>query len=188
MKPFKNRLHLFMLMALAGLFCACETNRDEVMALSKNLILPSQTGKDVTMLYSDSAILKVKLQAPEMQIFERDVKEKITILPKGFFIIFYDALGKESSTMKADYGVRYETSRRMEAKYNVEVVTAKGEKLNTEHLVWDEKTKKISSNQFVKITTAKEIIMGNGLIANEDMSQYEIKEVTGTVKVDNKEL
>jgi LPS export ABC transporter protein LptC len=185
---FKNRLYLFVLVALAGIICSCETNRDEVLAIGKKLILPSQTGKEVTMLYSDSAILKVKLQAPEMQIFERDVKEKITILPKGFFIIFYDVLGKESSTLKADYGVRYETSRRMEAKYNVEVVTAKGEKLNTEHLIWDEKTKKISSDQFVKITTAKEIIMGNGLIANEDLSQYEIKEVTGTVKVDNKEL
>jgi len=177
-----------MLMALAVLICSCETDRDEVMAIGKKLIMPSQTGKDITMLYSDSAVLKVKLQAPEMQIFEKDVKEKITILPKGFFIIFYDAFGKESSTLKADYGVRYETSRRMEARHNVEVVTVKGEKLNTEHLIWDEKTKKINSDTAVKITTAKEIIMGNGLIANEDLSKYELKEMTGTVKVDSKEL
>jgi LPS export ABC transporter protein LptC len=188
MTPLKNIYFLFVLMAFSCFFISCETNRDEVMAIGKKLILPSQTGKDITMLYSDSAVLKVKLQAPEMQIFEKDVKEKITILPKGFYIVFYDVLGKVSSTLKGDYGVRYETTRRMEAKYNVEVVTAKGEKLNTEHLIWDEKTKKISSDQFVKITTAKEIIMGNGLIANEDLSQYEIKEVTGTIKVDSKEL
>lgn len=188
MTPLKNRHFLLVLMAFSCFLISCETNRDEVMALGKKLILPSQTGKDITMLYSDSAVLKVKLQAPQMQVFEKDVKEKITILPKGFYIVFYDALGKQSSTLKGDYGVRYETTRRMEAKYNVEVVTAKGEKLNTEHLIWDEKTKKISSDQFVKITTAKEIIMGNGLIANEDLSQYEIKEVTGTIKVDSKEL
>lgn len=175
-------------MAFTGMVCSCETNRDEVMAIGKKLILPSQTGKDITMLYSDSAVLKIKLQAGEMQIYEKDVKEKITILPKGLFLTFYDAKGAITSTLKADYGVRYETSKRMEAKYNVEVVTSKGEKLNTEHLIWDEKTKKISSDQFVKITTAKEIIMGNGLIANEDLSQYEIKEMTGTIKVDSKEL
>jgi len=188
MLPFKKIPVLCMVATVIFLLNSCETNRDEVMAIGKKLIMPSQTGKDITMLYSDSAVLKVKLQAPQMQIFDKDVKEKITILPKGFFISFYDAFGKVSSTMKADYGVRYEMSKRMEAKQNVEVVTSKGEKLNTEHLIWDEKTKKISSDKFVKITTAKEIIMGNGLIANEDLSQYEIKEVTGIIKVDSKEL
>jgi LPS export ABC transporter protein LptC len=188
MMPFKNIFVLFLLMAFSCFILSCETNRDEVMAIGKKLILPSQTGKDITMLYSDSSLLKVKLQAPQMQIFDKDVKEKITILPKGFFITFYDAFGKVTSTMKADYGVRYEMSKRMEAKQNVEVITTKGEKLNTEHLIWDEKTKKIRSDKFVKITTAKQIIMGNGLIANEDLSHYEIMEMTGTVQVDNKEL
>jgi hypothetical protein len=70
----------------------------------------------------------------------------------------------------------------------VEVVNANGEKLNTEHLIWDEGKKKITSDAFVKITTAKEIIMGKGLEANQDFTQYEIKEVTGTIRIDDKQL
>lgn len=163
---------------------SCQTDRNEVLALGKKTIVPSQTGKDITMLYSDSTVLKIKLQAPQMQIFDKDVKEKMTVLPKGVFIIFYNEKGKQESTLKADYGVRYEASKRMEVKYNVEVVSAKGEKLNTEQLVWDEYTKKIKSDKFVKITRANEIIMGNGLIANQDLTQYEIKEITGTIRLE----
>lgn len=188
MKSLKNKGSLLLLMACSMLLFACETNRDEVMAIGKKTIMPSQTGRDITMLYSDSTVLKIKLTAPQMQIYEKDVKEKITILPKGVFVVFYDANGKETTTLKSDYAVRYETSKRMEAKYNVEVVNASGEKLNTEKLIWDEKTKKISSDVFVKITTAKEIIMGKGLEANQDFTQYEIKEITGTIKVEDNQL
>jgi LPS export ABC transporter protein LptC len=102
--------------------------------------------------------------------------------------VFYDERGKEATTLKADYGVRYELSKRMEVKYNVEVINVNGEKLNTEHLIWDEKKKKIISDAFVKITTAKEIIMGKGLEANQDFTQYEIKEITGSIRIDDNQL
>jgi hypothetical protein len=62
-------------------------------------------------------------------------------------------------------------------------VNKDGEKLNTEHLIWDENQKKILSDAFVKITTAKEIIMGKGLESNQDFTQYQIKEVTGTIQL-----
>jgi LPS export ABC transporter protein LptC len=188
MQSLKNRGLLFLLMAFYFAFTSCETNRDEIMALGKKVVMPSLTGKDITMLYSDSTILKMKLQTPQMQKYEKDVKEPITIMPKGLFVTFYDNKGKESTTLKADYGVRYEISKRMEVKYNVEVVNVNGEKLNTEHLIWDEQKKKITSDAFVKITTAKEIIMGKGLEANQDFTQYEIKEVTGTIRVEDNKL
>ena len=178
----------FYLLLFLFVLVSCKNNRDEVLAIGKKVIMPSQTGKDITMLYSDSTILKVKLTAPQMLMYERDVKEKMTVLPKGVYVVFYDQKGKESSTLKADYGVQYEASKRMEVRYNVEVVNVNGEKLNTEKLVWDEITKKITSDAFVKITTAKEIIMGKGLEANQDFTQYEIKEITGSVRLDEGEL
>lgn len=188
MQSLKNRGLLVFLMAFCFAISSCETNRDEIMAIGKKVVMPSLTGKDVTMLYSDSTVLKIKLQTPQMLKYEKDVKEPVTIMPKGLFVIFYDEKGKESTTLKADYGVRYEISKRMEVKYNVEVVNVNGEKLNTEHLIWDEQKKKITSDAFVKITTAKEIIMGKGLEANQDFTQYEIKEVTGTIRVDDNQL
>jgi LPS export ABC transporter protein LptC len=76
----------------------------------------------------------------------------------------------------------------MEIRYNVEVINEKGEKLNTERLVWDEQKKKITSNAFVKITTAKEVITGNGLEANQDFTKYEIKNIIATIRLDDSSL
>ena len=187
MQLLKNKGYLFF-MVLIVVTTSCQTNRDEIMALGKKNVMPDLTGKGVTMLYSDSTVLKIKLETPQMQKYEKNVKEPITIMPKGLFVIFYNEKGKESTTLKADYGVRYEKSKRIDVKYNVEVVNANGEKLNTEHLIWDEVKKKIISDVFVKITTNKEIIMGKGLEANQDFTQYEIKEITGSIRVDDNKL
>ncbi len=188
MATIKNNTFVFFLISIVLGLSSCQNNRDEIMAIGKKTVLPNLTGKDVTMLYSDSAILKIKLQTPQMLKYERGVKEPLTIMPKGLFVIFYDNKGKISTTLKADYGVRHETTKRMEVKYNVEVVNVNGEKLNTEHLMWDEVKKKIISDAFVKITTTKEIIMGKGLEANQDFTQYEIKEITGSIRIDDNQL
>ena len=185
---FKN-IYMLLSVMLIALFCvSCETDRNEIMALGKKSVVPDLTGRGVTMLYSDSAILKIKLQTPQMQKYEKSVKEPVTIMPQGLFVTFYNEKGKEATTLKADYGVRYEKSKRMEVKYNVEVINVNGEKLNTEHLIWDENKKKIISDKFVKITTAKEIIMGNGLESNQDFTQSEMKEITGSIKIDDSNL
>jgi len=176
------------LLLLSALFLSCETNRDKVLSIGKKTITPSQTGKNIDMLYSDSTILKIKLKAPQMLMYDKGVKEPLTILPKGVVVIFYDRSEKESTTLKGNYAIRYEKSQRMEIRYNVEVVNEKGEKLNTERLVWDENKKKITSNAFVKITTAKEVITGNGLEANQDFTKYEIKNIIATIRLDDNSL
>jgi LPS export ABC transporter protein LptC len=185
MRKFSNFISFFLISAL---FLSCETNRDEVLSIGKKTITPSQTGKNVDMLYSDSTVLKIKLQAPQMLMYDKGVKEPLTILPKGVMVIFYDRNEKESTTLKGNYAIRYEKSQRMEIRYNVEVVNEKGEKLNTERLVWDEQKKKITSNAFVKITTAKEVITGNGLEANQDFTKYEIKNIIATIRLDDSSL
>jgi LPS export ABC transporter protein LptC len=157
------------------------------MALPKNDLSPSQVGDSVTMLYTDSSKLKIMLKANRMLLFNKNVSEPFTVLPKGVFVTFFDEEEKVSATLKANYGVRYDNSRRMEAKYAVEVVNKDGVKLETEKLIWNEVTKKIYTNAFVKITTASEIIMGIGMVSNQDFTKYELKKPTGTIQLRNNE-
>lgn len=63
------------------------------------------------------------------------------------------------------------------------MVNEKNEKLNTEHLIWNERTKKIYSDDFVKITTPDEIIFGNGFEADQDFSRYKIMKIKGTINL-----
>lgn len=157
------------------------------MALPKNQLSPSQVGDSVTMLYTDSSQLKIMLKANRMLIFNENVSEPFTILPKGVFVTFFDEKENVSATLKANYGVRYDHSKKMEAKYAVEVVNKDGVKLETEKLIWNEYTKKIYTDAFVKITTDKEIIMSQGMVSNQDFTKYELKKVTGVIQLKSDE-
>ena len=158
------------------------------MALSMPKVSPTQQGKGITMIYSDSSRLKMVMKAGKMLTYDKNVKEPFTLLPDGLTMGFYSKDEKLEATLTANYGIHYPQRKRMEVKYNVVVVNKNGETLNTEHLIWDEVTKKIHSDVFVKITTGKEIIMGKGFESNEDLTQYQIKEVTGTIQLNNDEL
>ena len=191
---FKNTatINLFFLRCILAilLFTAitsCTNDLRDVMALPKTKLSPNQVGDTVTMLYTDSAKLKIMVSANRMLIFTDNVSEPFTILPKGVFVTFFDEAEKVSATLKANYGVRYENSKRMEVKYAVEVINAEGTKLETERLVWDENTKRIYTDAFVRITTATEIIMGKGMESNQDFSKYELKQVTGQIQLKNDE-
>lgn len=122
-----------------------------------------------------------------MLIFNENVSEPFTILPKGVFVTFFDEKENVSATLKANYGVRYDHSKKMEAKYAVEVVNKDGVKLETEKLIWNEYTKKIYTDAFVKITTDKEIIMSQGMVSNQDFTKYELKKVTGVIQLKSDE-
>ncbi|MCU0359249.1 MAG: LPS export ABC transporter periplasmic protein LptC [Bacteroidia bacterium] len=171
----------------ALLFTSCTNDLRDVMALPKTQLSPNQIGDTVTMLYTDSARLKIMVAANRMLIFTENVSEPFTILPKGVFVTFFDERENISATLKANYGIRYENSKRMEVKYAVEVINSEGTKLETERLVWDENSKRIYTDAFVKITTATEIIMGKGMESNQDFSKYELKQVTGQIQLKNDE-
>ena len=64
----------------------------------------------------------------------------------------------------------------------------KEEILNTEHLIWLQKEEKIYTEEFVKITTPDEIIYGDGLEANQQFTKYRIKNIKGTIAVDEDSL
>jgi LPS export ABC transporter protein LptC len=172
-------LSAFVVMALAS----CTNDMREVMSLPHNKLSPAQVGDSVTMLYTDSAKLKIMLKTNRMLLFNKNVTEPFTVLTNGVFVTFFDEDEKVSATLKSQYGVRYDHSHKMEAKSAVEVINKKGDKLETEKLIWDENLKKIYTDAFVKITTGKEIVMGNGMESNQDFTRYSIRKVTGQIQL-----
>lgn len=181
---FRLNIILFSFL-FAVIFSSCTNDIREVAAITANQKTPTQIGDSITLLYTDSARLKVVLKANRMLTYDRNVSEPFTVMPNGFFVTLFDENEKVSATLKGRVGRRYEYSKRMEALYEVVVVNTKGEKLETERLVWDENKKRIYTDAFVKITTDKEVITGKGLESNQDFSVYEIKEVTGNFQIND---
>ena len=183
--PMKLRLFqysvFFFFPAIITLFSSCHTDLDEIRHLTNVQYLPTETMKDGEILYSDSAKVKMKLTAPQIDhyIGERNYIE----MPKGMRMDFFNDSLKVDAWMKANYGIRYEKEQVMEARRKVEVVNVRGEKLNTEKLILDEKKDSIFTDVFVKITTKDEVLWGNGLESNRDFSRYVIKNIKGIVNI-----
>lgn len=176
---------IFMLALMLTALYSCENDIEKVTILTDKTALPVETSTGLEILYSDSARVKVKVTTPKLQRFEGE--KPLTELPDGVFVEFYDENMNVSSTLKSDYALRNNAEQLMEAKRNVVVVNAKGEQLNTEHLVWNEVTSKIYSDEFVKITTADKIIFGNGFESNQDFTNYKIFKIKGTITINKDE-
>ena len=168
---------------LVLLFVSCENDLDKVKLYGKSEKSPSESAKNIKILYSDSARVQVELTAPVLDRYESE--NPYIEMPNGLHAIFYNEKMEVKSRLVADYGIRYEKDQKMEAKKNVIVTNEKGDKLNTEHLIWDEKKQKLLSNEDVKITTKDEIIFGKGFEANEDFTKYKIFNIKGTISINN---
>ncbi len=171
------------------MFIACENDVEEVNALAASNAKadPVESSKDVEMIYSDSAQIKMKLVAGKIDRFIIEDKSYFE-MDEGLHIYFYDNDSLVTTELKADNGKGFDNRNgmeRMEVENNVVLTNEEGNKLNTEYLEWDALRHIIHTDKFVKITTKDEIIWGHGLEANEDFSEYEIMNVKGQLTIDD---
>lgn len=188
MRKFQSEINIkstfrgLVLIALLSVLFSCE-NKDVEITQKEEKDLPVQTTEDVEILYSTNGRLDFQLNAPIMDQYEGE--EPYTEMPEGVHIKIFDSLMSVSAELTANYAIDMEYAERMEAREDVVVINEKGEQLNTEHLIWDKKTSRITSNTFVKITTENEIITGEGLESNQDFTEYRILKPKGIINIDH---
>ena len=96
----------------------------------------------------------------------------------------FDDQGDSSAVLRADRLVYYQDEGRFLARGRVVVQTPDEERLETETLEWVERTRRIHTPGFVRITTPAEQIQGYRLDADEDLDTYRLAEITGRVQVE----
>jgi len=166
-------------------FYACKNDIEDINSFSFLDTMASEVVKDARIIYSDSGELVAILKAPLLEHY--NVREPYIELKKGVAVYFYDSIGVVTSTLTADYAISYEAEEKMEARKDVEMINTKGEQINTEVLIWDQRADKIYSNEFVKITTEDKIIFGDGFISDERFDKWKIIKPRGTIYVDDQE-
>lgn len=163
---------------------SCSNDIQEVRKLAREDFLPMDVQEDLVLQYSDSSYVRLQLQAPLAETFPQK-EEPERKFAKGIEVFFFDAKGQKETSLKANHAVNFYNKQLWHATGDVVVVNKKGEQLNTEELFWDEKKEKIYSDVFVKITTPKEIIMGEGFEADQNFDNYVINKVTGQIAIDD---
>ena len=72
----------------------------------------------------------------------------------------------------------------MENEKYVDIQNRKGERFNTELLFWNQATKKVYSDKFIRIQQPDRVITGHGFESNQDMTVYVIQNIEGIFYVD----
>jgi LPS export ABC transporter protein LptC len=163
------------------LIISCTNDLEEVKKIAQPVDVNREEGKNINIRYTELGKLRANLTAPLVyRITQPNISSEF---PQGMHLDLFNESGVIENTLDAMKGSIDDTRHIMTASDKVVVINIRGDKLETESLSWDQNTKKIYSSAFVKITTAKEIIMGDSLEADEKFTDYRIKRVTGTVQV-----
>lgn len=151
---------------------------ETITSLTADETQPSETAKDVEMIYSDSGKVMIKLITPLLNRYMGD--EPYIEFPEGLHLLFYDSAMNVKWELTANYGINWENKKLMEVKDDVVITNhEKNEVLNTEHMVWDQRTKKIYSDVFVKRTTPDGVLYGEGFDADESLSSWKLRKPRG---------
>lgn len=186
--PIWGRFLCFICIACFALgFAGCDTETPPIKELVPNEAANLEIAQDVEVVYSELGQVKARIIAPRLIRGTKD-NDDFMEYPEGLTVYNYNTNMEIESKMSANYGISYEKKEEVMVRDNVILVNIKGEKLNSEELWWNRQSKKITSDKFVKVTTAEEEIIGYGFDANEDFSEYTVRNVKMITTIDDPNL
>ena len=145
-----------------------------------------EVAENVTILYTDSSLLKAKIKGKILRRYIDRVKP-FDEFSNGVVVDFFDKNGFPESRMTADYTIRYDKDEIIVARDPNGVILSNnnGDTLISTEIIWDNKEDKIYTQRFVKVVTSDRIIWGQGFESNNDFSKGHIQAVEGELIVDN---
>jgi LPS export ABC transporter protein LptC len=176
--PFFRRL-FFALLPLLYLV-SCQNELEDIQKIQQQQESGIERADSVTLLYSDSAVVRMAATAPQM-LYYLDPKNPRREFPKGLHVNFFDDQQQPSAQLTARYAEQSDQTQKITLRDSVVIWNRRDQQLQTEELFCDEREQKIYSNRFVTITTPTYIMYGTGFRSNLDFSDWYLDTVRGTV-------
>lgn len=176
---------IIFIIVLIALCTACVNDLADVKALTEEPNFKEEVAKDVKIFYSDSAKIKVIINAPTLK---RHTEKTISSdeFPDGIYVEFMGESGHVTSWLEADYAVKSSLEQEIVVRENVKFYNKNNDMLETSELNWDESTGIVHTDKFVKITqpSRQDTSYGFGLVTNEEFSRFEIEKFQGVKNAD----
>jgi LPS export ABC transporter protein LptC len=173
---------ILILFVFVGLLGCTELDTTAYRNKRRDSIVTKEFAEKISIDYTDSGKIRARVFSP-LLVAVKQVRKPYMEMPKGLKVDFYEADGDIQSYLTAEYGISYPDSKKVIVRRDVEILNVKGERLNTEELMWDQATGRIYTNKFVEITSKDQIITGQGLESNQSFTDWEILNVIGTLNV-----
>ncbi len=180
-KYFGLRLATIYLTLLPLIACENKLARVETNYTTDDTLV--EVGEQVEILYSDSAVVRIRITAPTLRNYTERTDPRQEF-PKGIKVEFLNPTQQVVNTLTSKFAVRQQEKSIVIARDSVVMNSAKQERIETEELTWDERSSKIRTDKFVKVSRPGEVIYGFGLEANQDFSYWKILVPKGKIKAD----
>jgi hypothetical protein len=147
---------------------------------------PTSESWDPVMHISENGLPRLKMTAAYMARFETQdstylVLSALSDSSGQVRVDIFDTQGDSSATVYANRILYFERDRRFEANGHITVQARDDRWLFAEHLAWSEKTARIQTPGFSTIKTPKQTLSGYGLDADENLYDFSMARVSGTV-------
>ena len=145
------------------------TNRDSV---------PVIVTRDVSTYISDSGVVRYKIITDEWRVYDR-LDPSMWTFEQGIYLEKFNNDLSIEAVIIADTAYYYDKQELWELRGNVHIENEQDEEFDTQLLFWDQKTKRVYSDLYIRIRQQKRIITGIGFTSNQDFTRYTIKNTQG---------
>ena len=156
--------------ALAIVVYSCKTNLGEAEKLDLARI-PLQTVDSMFFVQSENGLLKMRVEAPRMEVYEYDTLS-YDLFPKGIHVYGYTEEGALETTIVARMARHDKYPKRNEELWSAfgKVVVRnimKQETMETDTLYWDSKKSEIWTDCYVRMYSPSCLMQGYGMRSDE---------------------
>ncbi|MBO6575234.1 MAG: LPS export ABC transporter periplasmic protein LptC [Rhodothermales bacterium] len=186
-------LRAFCFLLAATLVGACERQvpAPTVESVVQTEDGPDQETWDPTLFLSEEGLPRVHLRASYMAYYDRGDSTYMVLSglddAARVRVDIFDAAGDSAAVVHADEVTFFDRERRMEARGNVIAIAREGRRIESEQLRWSEFERVITTPGFARIDMPDQQLEGYGLVADEDITNVRLRNVTGIVLIDEDE-
>ena len=158
-------------LALAFVVFSCKSNLSEAEKLDLSVI-PLQTVDDMFYVQSENGRLKMRVEAPRMEVYEFDTLS-YDLFPKGFHVYAY----AEDGVLETPIVAKKARHDKYPGRKDDELWSAFGdvvirnivkqETMETDTLYWDSKTHEIYTDCYIRLSSPSGYMQGIGMRSDE---------------------
>lgn len=177
----------FFLVVCFMLVTSCQNDLSKLPGNNSPVELENDRADDVTFIYSEKGKTIAELHTKEF-VGHENAKPPFIDFLGGVKMNMFDDKMQIESVVTARSARYYTQAENIIARDSVVVRNRKGEKLQTEELIWNQKLQRFYTDKFVRMTVDGQVSWGYGLEATQDFSYVRIKNQRGNVPVNDADL
>ncbi|WP_434978046.1 LPS export ABC transporter periplasmic protein LptC [Daejeonia sp. YH14] len=167
--------------AVFFVLASCEDKKTATKG-KENKNFASQILYNSNIIQRDSGRVSLRFKAPVIEKYEY-IDSPYVEAKKGFYLEYFDKKKPQiPGKIWADYAIYYEKKDFYKAQGHVKILTNDGTSFASKTIFWDRRKKKMYTSDTVHVMDSKgnTLIGANGMVANDDFSEYTFNNNTGS--------